>query len=373
MRKSVIVADYDSHVKIMARTSQKFLTASPLLYDMIEQLCAVGGIVPDHLAELLARELNVNVAGMLAGDAFVLRPQSEYEYEQASWELNLLCNYRCPHCYLGDLRVDSSFDMEQRRCTIDRMVELGVLKLQITGGEPLIDRHFAETYAEAYDRGMLVLISTNGSWLGKDKFRKLFAERPPYQITVSMYGASAGSYEAMTETRPGTFKRFLRGLQSVKNMGIRLRVNIIVSTFNQHEIAEMEKLAAQYTDDFRINDQMIPAIDGDSEPLSYQNHHRRPPIDVQPFTGCSAGVKSFHIDPRGRAMICQIGRNVSVDLMREPADAMSQLARWAEQKLARPTGCAGCEIQQACSMCPLIVAQYHEAGTEAGAFCQQMC
>uniref|UniRef100_J2K446 Radical SAM protein n=1 Tax=Streptomyces auratus AGR0001 TaxID=1160718 RepID=J2K446_9ACTN len=45
------------------------------------------------------------------------------------------------------------------------MRDAGVLWLQFTGGEPLIDRDFMDAYVLAYRYGMLIEILTNGSRL----------------------------------------------------------------------------------------------------------------------------------------------------------------------------------------------------------------
>ncbi|MFC9154948.1 hypothetical protein ACFTT0_08190 [Streptomyces bauhiniae] len=43
--------------------------------------------------------------------------------------------------------------------------EVGLLWVRFTGGEPLIDRDFADTYTLAHRSGMLIQILTNGSRL----------------------------------------------------------------------------------------------------------------------------------------------------------------------------------------------------------------
>jgi MoaA/NifB/PqqE/SkfB family radical SAM enzyme len=45
------------------------------------------------------------------------------------------------------------------------MRDAGVLWLQLTGGEPLIDPLFREVYSLAYKLGMMLTISSNGSRL----------------------------------------------------------------------------------------------------------------------------------------------------------------------------------------------------------------
>ena len=68
--------------------------------------------------------------------------------------------------------------------------DAGVLWLQLTGGELLIDRLFTEVYGLAYELGMMISISSNGSRLANPKILQMLTSRRPYRLTVSVYGAT---------------------------------------------------------------------------------------------------------------------------------------------------------------------------------------
>lgn len=372
MLTPIVVVPYDDHAMVFSRVSNKYLRVELALYELLRLLSAAGShqLVPEPVAQLFQSALSVNVTSMTIDDAFVLRQKSQHGFGVASWELNLLCNYSCPHCYLGE-RPNDSMTLSQRLTVIDRMVELGITRLQMTGGEPLVDRHFAETYAAAYDRGIIVTVSTNGSWLRLARVQSLFRTRPPLRVTVSLYGATAESYEAMTRAPKGSFARYLEGLRTTVENGIALRVNIIVSTFNAHELDAMKALAAQYTNDWHVYDQMTATIHGDANPLDFQadGSTKRPQASKAPFTGCQAGIASFHVDPMGRATMCKLGRDTHVLLHAEPAEAMHRLAEPSRAALKPEGACTSCALQQACVTCPLVVKQYRLAGAAPSAFC----
>jgi MoaA/NifB/PqqE/SkfB family radical SAM enzyme len=58
--------------------------------------------------------------------------------------------------------------------------------VQLTGGEPLIDKLFPDVYGLAFELGMMLSISTNGSRLSSPKIMTLLTERRPYRVTVSV-------------------------------------------------------------------------------------------------------------------------------------------------------------------------------------------
>lgn len=103
-----------------------------------------------------------------------------YGYGRASYELNLGCNYDCEHCYLG-LKTFSGLSWLQRERLLHVMREAGVLWLQLTGGEPLIDNLFAEVYELACELGMMISIFSNGSRLSNRKILDLLTVRRPYR------------------------------------------------------------------------------------------------------------------------------------------------------------------------------------------------
>src|SRR5690242_16997985 len=99
------------------------------------------------------------------------------------------------------------------------MRDAGVVWLQLTGGEPLVDRLFHQVYARAYDLGMLLTISTNGSRLWREDVLELLVTRPVYKLTVSVYGATAAGYDAVTR-RPGSYQKFAKGLAAAIEAGL---------------------------------------------------------------------------------------------------------------------------------------------------------
>jgi hypothetical protein len=75
-------------------------------------------------------------------------------------------------------------DWPGRERLLNVMAQAGVLWLQLTGGELLIDPLFAQTHAAAWDMGMMIQISSNGSRLDQPRTLELRTARPPYRLTL---------------------------------------------------------------------------------------------------------------------------------------------------------------------------------------------
>lgn len=326
-----------------------------------------GDPCPDWLADAVRRRWpDLDVAGRPLADAVLVRAHSPYGYGRASYELNLGCNYDCEHCYLG-LKKFEGLSWPDRERLLDIMVEAGVLWLQLTGGEPLIDKLFPDVYAAAFERGMMLSISSNGSRLANPAILDLLTTRRPYRLTISVYGATAESYDGLTRRR-GSFAKFSRGLAAAHEAGLPLNLNLIVTEHNAHELDDMKALAEGYELPHHVFSNMSPTIYGGAEslPAQSQEYLRK----RKPFTGCSAGHTFFHVDPHGMASICKVGRDPQIPLMDEGVEGLTRLGGIADGLLLRQGGCSGCGLQGTCGTCMPLVTLYRKAKAPLSAYCQ---
>jgi MoaA/NifB/PqqE/SkfB family radical SAM enzyme len=325
-----------------------------------------GTPVPAWLTEAVRAGWGMDITGRTAGGTIMVRPETRYGYARASYELNLGCNYDCEHCYLGEKQF-AGMDWPGRERLLDVMADAGVLWLQLTGGEPLIDPLFAETHARAWDMGMMIQISSNGSRLDQPRTLEILTRRRPYRLTLSLYGATEESYDGMTRRR-GAFKRFMRGLAAAHEAGLAMRINIVVSNRNAHEVPAMRAIADRFGIEAFEYTNISPTIHGGGEVLPSQS--REMLRTRKPYTGCNAGITHFHADPHGKASICKVGRDPQVDLIAEGADGLRRLAAAADALLTRHGGCTGCGLQKTCGTCMPLASLYRQAKAPLEVFCQ---
>jgi radical SAM protein with 4Fe4S-binding SPASM domain len=247
------------------------------------------------------------------------------------------------------------------------MRDAGVLWLQLTGGEPTVDKLFAATYARAFELGMMIEVLTNGSRLSSPAILGLFTSRPPHRVTLSVYGATEASYDALTQRR-GSYRSFMKGLSAAREAGIPLDLSIVITTDNAHEVDAMHAMAGRLGIEYRDYRNMSPTIYGGAESLPSQSlPHLTAP---KPFTGCDAGHTSFHVDPHGRASICKVGREPSIALADEGTEGLHRLGGIADQLLRRQGGCTGCTLSPACGTCMPLAAKYRQAQAPLNRYCQ---
>jgi radical SAM protein with 4Fe4S-binding SPASM domain len=298
-----------------------------------------------------------------------------------SVELTARCNLRCAHCYIsrpadsGEAR-QGELSLAAWRRIIDEITAEGCLWLCLTGGEPLLRPDFLEIYTYAKEKGLLIILFTNGTLITPHIADHL-AEYRPFVTEISIYGASRKTYEAVTRV-PGSYERCLRGIQLLLARGLPLKLKTVLMNLNKHELERMKHWAAELGVPFRYDPLITPKLDGSLEPCSL----RVPPEEVvaldladaqrcqewqalmQKFTAslpqpeylyfCGAGIGAFHLNFRGELCLCLMVRQPAYHLpsgsFREGWDNF--MVRMRQQKRQSSIPCTRCELIVLCGQCP---------------------
>jgi len=362
----LIASPFLGHHLVLKPGMQAGLKITKAQYSELLADDAQRAVCPQWLVDGAHGAWNLDLAESQLAETVLVREPSSFGYGRASYEVNLGCNYDCEHCYLG-LKQFSGMDWDARVRLLHMLRDAGVLWLQLTGGEPLIDKLFSETYALAYELGMLLHISSNASRLHNPAILELLTSRKPYRITVSVYGATEASYDGLVRRR-GAFKLFERGMAAALEASVPMRLNLVLTKTNAHEEAAMIAMAEEWGLQYLVYSNLSPTIYGGGEVLPAQSvEHLRA---RKPFAGCNAGHTFFHVDPHGKASICKVGRDPSVDLLDEGVEGLHRLGDIADSLMLRTGGCSGCQLSGSCTVCRPLAKLYQEAKAPLNAYCQ---
>ncbi|MEX2984593.1 radical SAM protein [Streptomyces sp. C36] len=320
--------------------------------------------VPPWLVDAARGAWGLNLAGERSDRVLVVRPETTLGYSRATWEINKGCNFNCEHCFLESRPFDGLTPADKIRL-LDMLRDAGVLWLQITGGEPLIDPGFPDAYRHAYRAGMLIEILTNGSRLHRHV--ELLADMPPHKVTVSLYGATPESFDGLTRTK-GSFKNTIRGLDAARAAGIPIEMTLIITKYSADEVPQMRALAEQYAVAHNEFSNISPTYTGGPDPLATQAPEYLDKTAI--FSGCPAGHTFFHVDPKGYATMCKVGREHPIPLMVEGLDGLTRLPAIADAQMLRTGGCNGCKLSATCRVCRPLARAYQEAEAPLNTYCQ---
>jgi len=310
-------------------------------------------------------------------DLVQLKRRGTCSFAKASYEITEACNFRCEHCYLGE-KKNKTLEVDKKKRILDLIDQAGCFWLQITGGEPLADRDFESVYKYAYALGFLIVLSSNGSLLTAPRITEILEQYPPWRLTVSLYGATNNSYEELTHVRSSATKVFA-GLEWASKRRQRVRLNLIVTKYNKHEVDQMIGIAKGFNFDYHVFENLTPALDGSRLPLVVavdESCREKDCHDVAMASSasglrCHAGETFFHVDSKGAMSICKLSRWPKVDLLASGIEGFKQLPVIAKQSLKKPTECQKCTIKSECETCAPKLALYKIGGDIPASVCRR--
>ncbi|WP_299358721.1 GTP 3',8-cyclase MoaA [uncultured Paracoccus sp.] len=150
------------------------------------------------------------------------------------------CDFRCTYCmaeHMQFLPKAELLTLEELERLCGAFVDLGVRKLRITGGEPLVRRNimsFFEVMSRRLGQGLDELtLTTNGSQLGR--FARQLADYGVRRVNVSLDTLDHDKFAAIT--RWGRLPQVLDGIAAAKAAGLRVKINTVaLKGFNEDEL-----------------------------------------------------------------------------------------------------------------------------------------
>jgi cyclic pyranopterin phosphate synthase len=151
------------------------------------------------------------------------------------------CDFRCVYCMAEDMTFlpkSEVLTLEELDRVCSAFVGLGVRKLRLTGGEPLVRRNILSLFRSLgrhLETGALdeLTLTSNGSQLARhaDELRACGVER----VNVSLDTLDPAKFTEIT--RRGRLDQVLKGLDAAKRAGLRVKVNTVaLRGINEDEI-----------------------------------------------------------------------------------------------------------------------------------------
>ena len=184
-----------------------------------------------------------------------------------------LCNLRCRYCMPEDgvckKRHEEMLTQEEMIMAIRAAAALGIRKLRITGGEPLVKSNIVELCraAAAVDGIEEICLTTNGTLL--PKLAAPLREAGVRRLNISLDTLDAEKFHYIT--RIGTLGDALAGIEAALAAGFeKVKINsVLIGGFNDDEIPVLAALTRQYPVDVRFIELMPMYDSGDFGPEAF--------------------------------------------------------------------------------------------------------
>lgn len=175
------------------------------------------------------------------------------------------CNLRCRYCMPAEgVCKKSHADMmheDELITAIEAAASLGITKLRITGGEPLVKKNILSICQRAakVEGIQEVCLTTNGILL--PLLATPLREAGVSRINLSLDTLDQEKYAYIT--RIGRLDAFFAGLEAALDAGFeKVKINaVLIGGFNDNEIVQLAELTKQYPVDMRFIE-MMPMYDG---------------------------------------------------------------------------------------------------------------
>jgi len=216
------------------------------------------------------------------------------------------CDFRCVYCMDEEMKFLPRAQLLtlEELATIGRaFIELGVDKVRITGGEPLIRRNVIKLFQ---DIGQLpglreLVITTNGSQL--PKLAQQLKDAGVKRINISLDSLNAEKFKRITRT--GNLEDVLAGLQMAMDVGFeRIKLNtVILKNRNDDEIIDLVQFAIDRNIDISFIEEMPLGVIGDHDRAEAYYSSDQIRVDIEksmtliPTTESTGGPSKYYKIP----------------------------------------------------------------------------
>ncbi len=298
------------------------------------------------------------------------------------------CNNRCGHCYnLPARRRQPPMSMQTWRQVVEKLAELGVPHLILTGGEPTLCDDLPERIHLAHQYGLVVGLNTNGRRLADPAFTARLAQAGLDHVQITLLSSRPEVHNSLCQASGSgsghlgnPFAETVAGIQNTLKAGLYTLTN---TTLTRHNAQEAETLVdflyrlgirtfamngiirsglGKQFPDALAEEELAPVLvrvrDRAAElamrflwytPTRYC---RFSPLELELGTRrCNAAQYSICIEPNGEVLPCQSYYQPVGNLLRDPWPAIweSPLFRRLRGRIEDP---AGSGLPEPCWQCP---------------------
>ena len=154
------------------------------------------------------------------------------------------CDLRCVYCMKEKMQFLPRKDilsLEEIERLCNNFIDLGIEKIRLTGGEPLVRSDIIKLIEKLNDKKSStnlkeITLTTNGTLL--NKYAKQLRENGIERINVSLDTINPEKYNQIT--RFGNINKVFDGINASLDEGIKIKINtVVIKDFNENEIEQL--------------------------------------------------------------------------------------------------------------------------------------
>lgn len=296
-----------------------------------------------------------------------------------TFELTERCNLGCRMCYVRHSAIDPASRSQELSASewlqlAHDAVENGMVFLLLTGGEVFLRQDFFEIYTPLTRLGLMLTLFTNGTLI-TDAIAEHLAQAPPSRTEITLYGATAATYEAVTGI-PGSYARCCAGIEALVRHRIPLGLKTTITKRNIGELEAMRQMAHNWGVPFSAGWLLTRRRDGNASDVencrlsaedcvvleatdrASANEWTEAALRESPMLNeanfyCQAGKAAFAVTPSGEMHAClDLALPAARPLEIGFRQAWQQVQRFVDGAPPMAANCLACEVRTYCPRCP---------------------
>lgn len=160
---------------------------------------------------------------------------------RAKLDTGTQCNYECTFCYYID-QLDKVTPLNIIKDRAKKIRDFGIKEIDLSGGESSVHKDWFAILDYCKEIGFENISAlTNGYKFASLDFLKKSQEHGLSELLFSLHGWDEESHEKIVK-RKGAFERILKAIENAKALGIKVRINCTVTSYNAPHLMEYVKL-----------------------------------------------------------------------------------------------------------------------------------
>ena len=319
-------------------------------------------------------------------------------------EITMRCNFNCVHCYLGDFKSspsDMSFPLFNK--IAQEMEEIGIFKMILGGGEPLMHPNIFSFLKNLSGRRILPAITTNGYFIDDDFIDALTSTGFRGSVQVSIHGKTPEMHNQFVG-HPQGYQHAMNAINRLISSNVAVSTATAATRSNVDEIPLLlEELKTMGVESFNIvflmpvgratTDLMLRPLE-QTELLAYIRslkkeysvftdynlsfesvYHKNP---LFPYY-CTCGVAHATVDPGGNVFPCSLLKFPQFSFGNVTTASLKRIFDNPEHDDIRqiygvsPPECKGCTYEDMCKGgCRAIAFNYYQTLLAPDIRCSQV-
>lgn len=164
-------------------------------------------------------------------DFFDKHFQGKYQLKSVHIEIISKCNERCVHCYIPHENKIAAMEAELFFRIIQQCKEMNVLHLTLSGGEPMLHKHFSQFLRKCRHDNFSINILSNLTLLSDDILREM-KKNPLLGVQTSLYSMNPVIHDDITRKK-GSFEKTKASILKLINNNIPLQISCPIMKQNR--------------------------------------------------------------------------------------------------------------------------------------------